>query len=71
MKIKHQKVQVGFIYIIRLTILGTFINGSNLIINKFYPHLQTRQNSNSNYEYGISYKLYKVFIIFNGINRMG
>ncbi|KHC74198.1 hypothetical protein MGI_00863 [Candida albicans P75016] len=44
--------------------LGTFINGSNLIINKFYPHLQTRQNSNfnsnSNYEYGISYKLYKV-----------
>ena len=61
MKIKHQKVQVGFIYIIRIDdFLGTFINGSNLIINKFYPHLQTRQNSNSNYEYGISYKLYKV-----------
>lgn len=32
--------------------LGTFINGSNIVINKFYPHLSTN-------EYGITYKIYK------------
>lgn len=37
--------------------IGTFINGSNLIINKFYPNL-TRFTVN--YEYGFSYKLYKI-----------
>lgn len=34
--------------------VGSFINGSNAIINKFYPHLQSRG------EYGVSYKIYKV-----------
>lgn len=35
--------------------LGTLINGSNLIINKFYPHLSKHYN-----EYGLSYKVYKI-----------
>ncbi|RCK60803.1 Protein YTP1 [Candida viswanathii] len=34
--------------------VGTFINGSNLVINKFYPKLAKHYN-----EYGISYKIYK------------
>lgn len=33
--------------------MGSFINGSNLVINKFYPHLSTRG------QYGITYKIYK------------
>ncbi|KAK6463887.1 hypothetical protein DFJ63DRAFT_54110 [Scheffersomyces coipomensis] len=38
--------------------LGTVINGSNLVINRFYPHIKLN-------EYGISYKIFKVlsFII--------
>lgn len=35
--------------------LGTLINGSNLIINKFYPHLSKHYS-----EYGLSYKVYKI-----------
>lgn len=38
--------------------LGTFINGSNVVINKFYPHLKTN-------EYGWSYKLYKVLSVLS------
>ncbi|KAI3407151.2 hypothetical protein KGF56_000053 [Candida oxycetoniae] len=34
--------------------MGTLINGSNLVINKFYPHLARKHN-----EYGLSYKVYK------------
>lgn len=34
--------------------VGTFITGSNLIVNKFYPKLAKNYN-----EYGISYKIYK------------
>lgn len=33
--------------------VGTLINGSNLVINKFYPHWQSRG------EYGFTYKIYK------------
>ncbi|KAK6459414.1 uncharacterized protein RJT20DRAFT_143867 [Scheffersomyces xylosifermentans] len=33
--------------------VGTLINGSNLVINKFYPHWQTKG------EYGITNKIYK------------
>ncbi|EMG49785.1 Protein YTP1 [Candida maltosa Xu316] len=35
--------------------IGTLISGSNLVINRFYPHLSKQYN-----EYGLSYKLYKV-----------
>lgn len=35
--------------------LGTLINGSNLIINKFYPHLSKHYN-----EYTMPYKIYKI-----------
>lgn len=44
--------------------LGTFINGSNLIINKFYPHWTSHNNENGvpspGHQYGLSYKMYKI-----------
>ncbi|KAI5950777.1 hypothetical protein KGF54_003851 [Candida jiufengensis] len=36
--------------------LGTLLNGSNLVINKFYPHLSKHYN-----EYGLMAKIYKIF----------
>lgn len=47
--------------------IGSFINGSNLLINRFYPHWK------SNNEYGILYKVYKissVLTVFTGWVRV-
>ncbi|RLV82959.1 Protein YTP1 [Meyerozyma sp. JA9] len=40
--------------------VGTFINGSNLVINKFYPHWKSSSNSAGISQYGVSYKIYKI-----------
>lgn len=39
--------------------MGTFINGSNLVINRFYPHLASRG------QYGITYKVYKTLSVLS------
>lgn len=40
--------------------VGTFINGSNLVINKFYPHWKSSSNLAGISQYGVSYKIYKI-----------
>lgn len=45
--------------------LGTFLNGSNLVVNKFYPHWKSQSTDGSPNQYGLAYKIYKIssFII--------
>lgn len=48
--------------------VGTFITGSNLVINKFYPKLAKNYN-----EYGVSYKIYKalsLMVVLTGWARV-
>ncbi|WLF76606.1 hypothetical protein PVL30_000308 [Lodderomyces elongisporus] len=48
--------------------MGTLINGSNLVINKFYPQLAKHYN-----EYGLHYKIYKILsllCVFTGWVRV-
>lgn len=40
--------------------VGTLINGSNLVINKFYPHRNSSSNLGSINQYGLSYKIYEI-----------